>query len=424
MNCRSPYRTFLLTGTVVLNMLLATACATSSGTSPNSSTSAPTEAVIAAEPTDTTAASINTAADATAIATVPVATAAAATPAQTSVTPTVAPAMVAESATGDLRTAVRQVSQQVRPAVVRITNEQIQLDEANQPFTVPAGVGSGVIYDDQGHILTNNHVIEGAQSLTVSLPDGTVYPATLVGADPQTDLAVIQIDGDNLPIAKLGDSSQLQVGDWVVAIGNALGLQGGPTVSAGVISALGRTVQESGSDENSQGPYLFDVIQTDAPINPGNSGGPLVNLAGEVIGINTLVAGQAESGVQAQGIGFSIAIGTAKPIADELVASGRVTHPFLGISYVPLNQVIAQQLGSNAKTGIVVARVVSGSPAEQAGLQPRDIITALDGNQLTTESSFPQLINTHEVGDTVTLSVVRGQETLEITATLAEQPAP
>jgi S1-C subfamily serine protease len=281
-----------------------------------------------------------------------------------------------------------------------------------------------VIYDNQGHILTNNHVIEGAQHLTVSLPDGTIFPATLIGADPQTDLAVIQIKGDHLPMAQLGDSRQLQVGDWVVAIGNALALQGGPTVSVGVVGALGRTVQEPGSDQTSQGPYLFDVIQTDAPINPGNSGGPLVNLAGEVIGINTLVAGQAEPGVQAQGIGFSIGIGTAKPIADQLVATGRVVHPFLGISYVPLNRALAQQLGSAAKDGVAVARVVVGSPAAAAGLQARDIITALDGTELTTESSFPQLLNSHKAGDTVTLTVVRGQQTLKIQATLAEQAKP
>jgi serine protease Do len=333
------------------------------------------------------------------------------------------PAAAAASAGGDLRTLIRQVAQQVKPAVVQITNEQVQIDESNQPFTVPAGVGSGVIYDNQGHILTNNHVIEGAQNLTVALPDGSIYPGKVVGADPKTDLAVIQISGNTLPVAQLGDSSQLQVGDWVVAIGNALALQGGPTVSVGVVGALGRTVQEPGSDQNSQGPYLFDVVQTDAPINPGNSGGPLVNLDGQVIGINTLVAGQAEPGVQAQGIGFSIAIGTAKPIADQLVATGRVVHPFMGISYVPLNQALARQLGITAKTGVIVAEVVSGSPAAAAGLQPKDAITAIDGTALTTESSFAQLLNTHKVGDTVTLTVVRGKQTLQLQTTLAEQPA-
>jgi hypothetical protein len=186
-----------------------------------------------------------------------------------------APSPVAAAPSSDnLLTAVRTVSQRVKPAVVQITNQQeVQVSQFNQPFVVPAGVGSGVIYDSQGHILTNNHVIEGAQQILVSLPDKRSFPGKVVGSDPQTDLAVLQIHGDNLPVAQLGDSGQLQVGDWVVAIGNALALPGGPTVTQGVVSALGRTVQEPGapaspgSQSQSAGPFLFDVIQTDAPIN-------------------------------------------------------------------------------------------------------------------------------------------------------------
>jgi len=394
-------------GGIVLSLLLVSACQSTLNTQANTTTSAAADAVSAPSAAPTAA------------------TGSAATPvlAATAIT-SEAPTPAAASSGGDLRTLIRQVAQQVKPAVVQITNEQVQIDQSNQPFTVPAGVGSGVIYDNQGHILTNNHVIEGAENLTVALPDGSVYPGKVIGADPRTDLAVIQISGTSLPVAQLGDSTQLQVGDWVVAIGNALALQGGPTVSVGVVGALGRTVQEPGSDQNSQGPYLFDVVQTDAPINPGNSGGPLVNLDGQVVGINTLVAGQAETGVQAQGIGFSIAIATAKPIADQLVATGHVVHPFLGISYVALNQAIARQLGITAKAGVVIAEVVSGSPAAAAGLEPKDAITALDGTALTTESTFAQLLNTHKVGDTVTLSVLRGKQTLQLQATLAEQPNP
>jgi len=394
-------------GGIVLSLLLVSACQSTLNMQANNTTSAAADAVSAPSAAPTAA------------------TGSAATPvlAATAIT-SEAPTAAAASSGGDLRTLIRQVAQQVKPAVVQITNEQVQIDQSNQPFTVPAGVGSGVIYDNQGHILTNNHVIEGAENLTVALPDGSVYPGKVIGADPRTDLAVIQISGTSLPVAQLGDSTQLQVGDWVVAIGNALALQGGPTVSVGVVSALGRTVQEPGSDQNSQGPYLFDVVQTDAPINPGNSGGPLVNLDGQVVGINTLVAGQAETGVQAQGIGFSIAIATAKPIADQLVAIGHVVHPFLGISYVSLNQAIARQLGITAKAGVVIAEVVSGSPAAAAGLEPKDAITALDGTALTTESTFAQLLNTHKVGDTVTLSVLRGKQTLQLQATLAEQPNP
>jgi S1-C subfamily serine protease len=316
------------------------------------------------------------------------------------------------------------VTQAVKPAVVQITNEQVQVDQFNQPFTVPAGVGSGVIYDQQGHILTNNHVVQGAQQLTVALPDGTTFPGKLVGADPQTDLAVVQISGSNLPIAQLGDSKQLQVGDWVVAIGNALALPGGPTVSAGVVGALGRTVQEPGSAPGSQGPYLFDVIQTDAPINPGNSGGPLVKLDSQVIGINTLVAGQAEPGVQAQGIGFAIAIATAKPIADQLVATGHVVHPYLGIVPVPLNPVLAARLGITTKNGVVVVDVQPGSPAATAGLQQRDVITEIDGAALQDDSALAQILDRHKPGDRITLTVLRGNQALRLPATLAERPAP
>ncbi|MBI4491357.1 MAG: trypsin-like peptidase domain-containing protein [Chloroflexi bacterium] len=324
---------------------------------------------------------------------------------------------------GGFSLSIRQVAQRVRPAVVQITNEQVQFDRFNQPFTVPAGVGSGVIYDTQGHILTNNHVVAGAQQLVVSLPDGRAFPGTLIGQDPRTDLAVLQVRGDNLPVAELGDSGKLEVGDWVVAIGNALALPGGPTVTAGVVSALGRTVQEPGGSSGEQGPFLFDVIQTDAPINPGNSGGPLVNLQGQVVGINTLVAGQAEPGVQAQGIGFAIATATARPIADQLVAGGQVVHPFLGIQYAPLSPSIAAQLGIQARQGVVVAQVVRGSPAASAGLQPRDVITAIDGAPLESDSALAEALNAHKPGDTVTLTVLRGRQTLRLSVTLGELPS-
>jgi S1-C subfamily serine protease len=320
--------------------------------------------------------------------------------------------------------AIRSVSQRVRPAVVQITNEQTQLDQSNQPFTVPAGVGSGVIYDNQGHILTNNHVVSGAQKLMVTLPDGRTFQAKLLGGDSQTDLAVVQISGSNLPIASLGNSSKLQVGDWVVAIGNALALPGGPTVTQGIVSALDRAVQEPANQTTgAAGPMLFDVIQTSAPINPGNSGGALVNLDGQVIGINTLVAGQAEPGVQAQGIGFAIAVNTAKPIADELVRTGHAIHPYLGIGWQPLTASIAAQLGVSAKTGALVLQVQSGTPAAQAGLQRGDVITQIDNKPLTTDSALPQIIQSHQPGDKITLTVLRGNQKLTMSVTLAQMPA-
>jgi serine protease Do len=322
------------------------------------------------------------------------------------------------AAAGDFAAAVRNVAQKVKPAVVQITNEQVQVGQLGQA-TVPAGVGSGVIYDNQGHIITNDHVIAGAQGLTVSLPDGRTFRAKVLGSDPSTDLAVIQISGNNLPVAQLGDSHQLQVGDWVVAIGNALGLTGGPTVTAGVVSALGRSVQEPG-DQNGPGPFLFDVIQTSAPINPGNSGGALVDLSGRVIGINTLVAGQAEPGVQAQGIGFAISISTAKPLADQLVATGKVVHPSMGIQYVPLNPAIAAQVGVDQPYGALVMDVVAGSGAAKAGLQQSDVIVAIDGQQLKEESALAQMISSHKPGDKVTLTVLRNNKQQNVDLTLGQ----
>ncbi|MBX6341972.1 MAG: PDZ domain-containing protein, partial [Thermomicrobiaceae bacterium] len=220
-----------------------------------------------------------------------------------------------------------------------------------------------------------------------------------------------------------GDSNALKVGNWVVAIGNALALPGGPTVTVGVVSALGRTVQEPGDSGQGSGPYLFNVIQTDAAINPGNSGGPLVNLNGEVIGINTMIAGQAEPGVQAEGIGFAIAISTARQIAQQIVQTGHATHPFLGISYIPLNAAIAAQIGASTDHGVLVRGIEPGSAAEQAGLQRNDIITEIDGKALTNESDLAQIIDAHKPGDTVTLTVLRDGQTRQIQVTLGERPA-
>jgi serine protease Do len=340
------------------------------------------------------------------------------------VAPTLIPARQTQTTgTADFRSAISGVAQEVRPAVVQITNEQEQPELFSKPLMVPAGVGSGVIYDGDGHILTNNHVISGAQGLLVSLPDGRTFPGTLIGADPETDLAVVQISGSNLPVAQLGDSNALQIGDWVVAIGNALALEGGPTVSKGVVSALQRTVQEPGEDGRSQGPSLFGVIQTDAPINPGNSGGPLVDLDGRVVGINTLVATQAEPGVAAQGIGFAISMATARPIADQLVAHGKVIHPYSGIGHAPLSASTAAKLGVDAKSGAVVTSIDRGSPAERAGLRRNDVIVTVDGQQVQGDSGFAQTLSMHKPDDTITLGVLRGKSSVKVQVTLTQAPA-
>jgi len=333
--------------------------------------------------------------------------------------PTTGPSL----ATREFATAISQVAGQVKPAVVQITSSQISPDFFSQAIP-QTGVGSGVIYDRDGHILTNNHVVAGADKLTVALPDGRSFDGKLIGRDPETDLAVVQIQGSDLPVAQLGDSSKLAVGDWVVAIGNALALPGGPTVTAGVVSALGRSVQEPGDQQTgAAGPFLYDLIQTDAAINPGNSGGALVNLDGQVVGINTLVAGMAEPGVQAQGIGFAIAINSAKPVAEQLVATGKVVHPFMGIRYTSLTPSLARQLGIQDGTGAVIAQVVPGSPAATAGLQRLDVIRKIENQPIVDESTLGRVLSTKKPGDTVTLTVQRGQRTMEVKVTLGERPA-
>lgn len=327
---------------------------------------------------------------------------------------------VVPAATSVFTTRLTDVVARVCPAVVQVTSEQMVADPAQGNILEPIGVGSGFIYDAEGYILTNSHVVEGASDLVVSLTDGRSFPAKLIGHDPQTDLAVIQISGGDLPVAELGDSSRLKVGEWVVAIGNALALPGGPTVTAGLVSALDRTIQEPG-DGQGQGPYLFSLIQTDAPINPGNSGGPLVNLAGQVVGINTLTIGQVGSSSYAQDVGFAIAIAMAKPIADQIVATGKVAHPYLGADYVPYSPALAARYGLEASYGIVVTNVAVGSPAELAGIRARDLILDANNSPLNRESSLAEVLHQHGPGDVLILTVLRGSQRLKVRVKLGAQ---
>jgi len=310
------------------------------------------------------------------------------------------------------------VVDKVRPATVQVTNEAaVPFGQSGTSLDVPQGAGSGFIYDKEGHVLTNAHVVAGGSTLLVTLANGDSQQAKLIGSDVRTDVAVLQLTGSSLPTAALGDASKVKVGDWTVAIGNALALPGGPTVTAGVLSATGRHVQEP-SDTGGAGPYLFDMLQTDAPINPGNSGGPLVNLNGEVVGMNTLVAGQAEAGVPAQGIGFAISINRAKAIADQLVKDGHVAHSSLGVSYVPLNPAIALQLGTKPDTkGAAIAQVAPGSAASKAGLRAKDIVTKVDGTAVKEESDLPRLIEQKKPGGKVSLTILRGgsEQSLDVT---------
>ncbi len=318
------------------------------------------------------------------------------------VTPTLTPTVTAEPAETPPATETLSTTELVarlRPSVVRVLSEAATLDVFGQ--VVPSrGVGTGFIVDNEGRIVTNNHVVtlesdQPAQKITVTLSDGREFRASIVGRDAPTDLAVLQIEADGLSPARLGQSSRLAVGEDVVAIGNALDLPGGPTVTKGVVSALGRLIQEGAIT-------IPDAIQTDASINPGNSGGPLVNMRGEVIGITTaVVRGQAE------GIGLTISIDSAKPIVDELIEKGRVERGLLGVSIVQITPSLARNFDLAVDHGIGLREVQRGSPAEQAGLRSGDIIVRLQGKEIQTSGDLFQALTKYRSGEKVEVEYYR-----------------
>ncbi len=295
------------------------------------------------------------------------------------------------------------------PSVVQIVTETLGMGTFNQP--VPGrGVGTGSILDEQGHILTNNHVIAGAQRITVTLSNGDSFPAEVVGGDATTDTAVIRIDADGLQPAKLGHSFELQVGEEVIGIGHALGLPGGPTVTKGVVSALGRSITASPQTT------MVDLIQTDAAINPGNSGGPLVNTRAEVVGMNTAI-------IQgSQGIGFAINIDDARIVAAQLMARGYVERGFLGITPATLNPGLANLLTVPVAEGIVMVAVASGSPADEAGLEEEDVIVQMGDQPIRNTGELSKFLIAHPPGETVAIVFFRGSEERTAQVTFAEQP--
>jgi S1-C subfamily serine protease len=307
------------------------------------------------------------------------------------------------------RVGVPAMVARVSPAVVSITTRQIERDQFNKP--VPTrGLGSGFILDRQGHVLTNNHVVEGAEDIKVALTDGRVFRATRVGADRFSDLAVLRITGKELPALPLADSSRLAVGESVVAIGSPLWIEGGPTVTTGVVSALGRSMEQPGL------PTLHDLIQTDAAINPGNSGGPLLNLKGGVIGINTAVI------ASAHGIGFAISARTAKPVVAELIAKGRVVRASLGVVAVSLTPQIAYTNDLSIEHGALVIRLDEGGPGEAAGLGPGDVITAVGGKAVTNLHHLHEVLGRHRVGEAVDVTVWREGRAVTLSSVLGEEP--
>lgn len=306
------------------------------------------------------------------------------------------------------------IAQNVGPAVVGITNFQgTNFFSGEQE----SGSGSGFIIDgEKGLIVTNNHVISGAQRLTVTLNEKEQYNASVVGRDSRTDLAVIKINADKkLPEITLGDSNKLQVGEGVVAIGNPLGKEFARSVTSGVVSALNREITVATSQGG--GEVTLNLIQTDAAINPGNSGGPLVNMKGQVVGINSVKI--AQEGVE--GMGFSIPIADAKPIIHQIISQGYVRRPFIGIyNFQEITQEMAEWY--NIPTGIYVGGVVQGSPAARVGIRPEDIIVEIDGTRISSYADLDGVIGKHQVGDKISIAVVRNGSRRTFKLTLGEMP--
>jgi S1-C subfamily serine protease len=278
------------------------------------------------------------------------------------------------------------------------------------------GLGSGFIIDKSGLVLTNAHVVDKADRVTVRLKDGRTFEGKVQGVDEVTDLAVVKVNaGGDLPVAPLGSSANVQVGDWAIAVGNPLGLDN--TVTLGIVSTLRRTSRDVGI-----GNKRLEFIQTDAAINPGNSGGPLLNAQGEVIGINTAIRGDA------MGIGFAIPIDKAKSIATQLQRGEKVAHPFIGIGMEDLTPELAKQINSNANNplripeinGILVARVIPNSPAANAGIKVGDVVMQVDGQRVNSSEQLLNIVEQSRIGQTLQLKIQRGNQTQQLSIRTAQ----
>ncbi len=317
----------------------------------------------------------------------------------------------------------------VGPAVVRIDTERTVSANISEPFfddpffrrffgegmpQTPQeyqqrGQGSGFIIDSSGIILTNSHVIKGVDKVTVTLKDGRQFQGEVRGSDDPSDLAVIKINGNNLPVAPLGNSSEVQVGDWAIAVGNPLGLDN--TVTLGIVSTLNRPSSQVGIPDK-----RLDFIQTDAAINPGNSGGPLLNAQGEVIGINTAIR------ADGQGIGFAIPIDAAKTVEAALVRGEKIAHPYIGIRMATLTADMAKQLNNDPNSlmlipefnGVLVVQIIPNSPSANAGLRRGDVITEIDGQAIISADQLQRLVEKSKIGQPLKITVHRGQKTEQI----------
>ncbi len=315
----------------------------------------------------------------------------------------------------EIETAITEAVEKVSPAVVTVVGRIPGQMTFFGPTPDRQVSGSGVIISEKGYILTNNHVVEGTTELRVIFADGSEQKAKLVGADPYADLAVIKVDGPVPAVATLGNSDLLKPGETVIAIGSPLGAFRN-TVTVGVVSATGRNL------DTGKGYQMEGLIQTDAAINHGNSGGPLVNLAGEVIGINTLIVrGGGLSGDVAEGLGFAIPSNTARAVAEQIIAHGYVARPYLGIRWQSITPAIAHRFGLPSEWGVYVVEVVPKSPADQAGLRHGDIIVQIDDTPLDEKHPFINALFDHQPGETVTLTLYRGQEKMTLKVTLGER---
>lgn len=298
----------------------------------------------------------------------------------------------------------------VSPAVVGITNKAYMRDNFDQKVLVEQGVGSGVIFDSSGYIVTNYHVVQNAQAITVSLPDNRTMDGKVLGSDPATDLAVVKVDAANLPAVTFGDSDSIMIGEPAIAIGNPLGLEFHGSVTVGVISALNRTIEI--------GDRKFKLIQTDAAINPGNSGGALVNADGQVIGINS--AKIAAAGVE--GIGFAIPINSVRPILKELVEKGKVTRSYLGIVALDRNSAANYGYELNIDHGVYVFRVQKDGPAYQADIEEGDIIVKINGTDINSVADLHSVLDNIPVGSNIEVVVIRNGQTVTLKPTVEEMP--
>jgi S1-C subfamily serine protease len=296
---------------------------------------------------------------------------------------------------------VVDIAQRARPAITQVRVEGKEGE----------GSGSGVLFRSDGHVLTNFHVIDGADSVKVVIDTGRELTARVVGSDPETDVAVVKVDGGPFPVASLGTAADLRVGQSAIAIGSPLGLVGGPSVTVGVVSALHRRL------DTRSGAPLLDMIQTDAPISPGSSGGALLDAGGSVIGLTTAVA--ASDG--AQGLGFATPIDVARSAADQLIATGKVVHVWMGIQGTDVDPTTMKDLGIEG--GALVSGVVKGSPAATAGVTTRDVIVGVDGQSVATMGALVVLLRARKPGDTVGLDVRRGAQHVRVPVRLADRPA-